>query len=271
VSVYIGLYSYVKAEQGEFKSVYSSLEKLSKIADSYEYEIARTHQLVTETHSLYQCRKLYDAQKSVEKWVLSYIKIGSDPGQLICLGYRALIQILVKDHAGAEESLTQAEECHRKQAVLPPIYAAPYLNAKFFLNIELLEESIRSNNKSTISKHKTNAYKSGKNVLRNSKKCAPLRSEALRLVGLYYWLIDTQNKAVKWWKRAIEEGEQFGARPDLARTYMEVGKRFLEEKSSYKELNGIGAEEYLEKARTMFHEMDLQWDLDELDKIAAYK
>ena len=43
----------------------------------------------------------------------------------------------------------------------------------------------------------------------------------------------------------------------------------LEEKSKYKELNGIKAEEYLEKARTMFQEMDLQWDLDELDKIVV--
>ena len=50
---------------------------------------------------------------------------------------------------------------------------------------------------------------------------------------------------------------------------MEIGKRFLEEKSKYKELNGISAEEYLGKARTMFEEMDLQWDLDELDKIVA--
>ena len=43
----------------------------------------------------------------------------------------------------------------------------------------------------------------------------------------------------------------------------------MEEKSRYKELNGINAEGYLEKARTMFQEMDLQWDLDELDKIAV--
>jgi hypothetical protein len=52
---------------------------------------------------------------------------------------------------------------------------------------------------------------------------------------------------------------------------MEIGKRFLEEKSKYKELNGISAEEYLEKAKTMFQEMDLQWDLDELDKVLSPK
>ena len=87
------------------------------------------------------------------------------------------------------------------------------------------------------------------------------------MVGQYYWLISKQKKAVQCWKRAIEEGERLGARPDLARTYMEIGKRLLEEKSKYKELNGISAEEYLEKARNMFEEMDLQWDLDELEKV----
>ena len=50
---------------------------------------------------------------------------------------------------------------------------------------------------------------------------------------------------------------------------MEVGKRLLEPTSKYKELNGIGALEYLEKARAMFVDMDLPWDLDELERISA--
>jgi len=32
-------------------------------------------------------------------------------------------------------------------------------------------------------------------------------------------------------------------------------------------LNGIKAEDYLEKARVLFKEMDLHWDLDELDRV----
>jgi pentatricopeptide repeat protein len=50
---------------------------------------------------------------------------------------------------------------------------------------------------------------------------------------------------------------------------MEIGKRFKEEKSKFKELNGISAEGYIEKARKMFQEMDLQWNLDELDEITS--
>jgi len=208
-------------------------------------------------------------KKKSEKLELSYIKVGSDPFQLVYLGLKAHIQLLLKDFTGAEKSLNQAEEWYGKQAFVPPPYATHYLYAKFSFDIELLEESILSNNKSTISRLRKNACKSSKNALKNSKKYAVYRTAVFKLTGLYYWLINKQNKAVKWWKRAIEEGERLGARPDLARTYVEIGKRFLEEKSKYKELNGISTKEYLEKARTMFQEMDLQWDLDELDKLAS--
>ena len=43
----------------------------------------------------------------------------------------------------------------------------------------------------------------------------------------------------------------------------------LDEKSKYKELNGINAEQCLEMARKTFQKMDLQWDLDELDRIVS--
>ena len=269
VSNYIVIYCLAKLEQGEFKVVYPLIDKLSTIADSYEYEPSRSHKFNRKTHLLIQCRKLYDAQKSAEKFELSVVKIGLDLYRIHALGLKTQIQILLKDLAEAEKSLNQAEEYYRKQAIVPPLFAASYLVAKFSLDIELLEESFRSNNKLTISKHRQSAVKSGKNVLINSKKYAPYRTGVFKLMGLYFWLINKQNKAVKWWQKAIEEGERLSARPELARTYMEIGKRFLEEKSKYKELNGISAKEYLGKAREMFQEMDLQWDLDELDKIAS--
>lgn len=264
---YINWYCYSKIKQGEFSAAYTAIEILSKIADSYEYELARTLKLSRETRLLIQCRNLYEAHKPAEKHMLSAIKIGSDPHRFISLANKAQIQILLKDLAGAEKSLNKAEEYYRKQAFVPPLYAVQYLVARFSFDIELLEESILSNNKSTIARCRQNAGKSSKNALKNSKKYAPFRTAILRFAGLYYWLINKQNKAVKWWKKTIEEGERLGARPDLARTYMEIGKRFLEEKSKYKELNGIRAKEYLKKARAMFQEMDLQWDLDELEKI----
>ena len=85
-------------------------------------------------------------------------------------------------------------------------------------------------------------------------------------MGRYYWLIGKQRQALAWWTRTILEGERLGARPDLARTYFEVGKRLLEPQSRYRELNGISAKEYLDKAEKLFREMDLQWDLEQLER-----
>jgi class 3 adenylate cyclase/tetratricopeptide (TPR) repeat protein len=267
VSTYITNYCIVKQEQGEFKPVYTLIEKLSKIADSYEYITAEGYKFTREARLLIQYRKLSDAQKETERLESFAIKKISHPFLLSSHGFNAQIQILLKDFDAAEKYLNQAEEWYRIQQPVPPMYGAHYLRTKFLFDIELLEEAILSNNKSAISKHRKNAYKSSKKVLKNSSKYAVYRTGVFRLVGLYNWLLNKQKKAVKWWQRAVEEGERLGARPDLARTYMEIGKRLLEEKSKYKELNGISAPEYLEKARTMFQEMDFQWDLDELERI----
>lgn len=85
----------------------------------------------------------------------------------------------------------------------------------------------------------------------------------------FYWLINKQKKSLKWFDKSIKEGERLGARPDLSCTYFEVGKRLLEPQSKYKHLNGITAEKYLEKARGLFEEMDLKWDLEQLEKVNA--
>ena len=267
VICYFIFHGIVKLEQGDFAAAFPSIENLSNIAYSYEYEPARAHKLARETQYLLQCRKLYDAQKSAEEYISVANKIDSDPLRLASLGYKTQIQILLKDLNGAEESLEQLEVLYRKQAFIPPVYAVPYLVAKFSIDIARLEESLRSNNESDLTPYRQQAHISCKSILKISKKYAPLRSAVDRLSGTYHWLINKQHKAVKHWQKGISESERLGARPDLARTYMEIGKRFLEDKSKYKELNGIRAEEYLEKARGMFLAMDLQWDLDALEKI----
>jgi hypothetical protein len=49
----------------------------------------------------------------------------------------------------------------------------------------------------------------------------------------------------------------------------EIGKRLSKPNSPYKELNGISAVQYLNKAKTMFEKMNLQWDLEQLEHVIA--
>ena len=132
-----------------------------------------------------------------------------------------------------------------------------------------MEESIKSDNREELGRNRQIAIKMGKRGVKVAWKAAQHRTEALRLMGTYYWLTGKQRKALSWCNKSIEEGERLDARSELSMPYMKVGKRLLEPKSKYKQLNGISAEGYLKKARKMFREMDLQWDLDELDKVAS--
>jgi hypothetical protein len=139
--------------------------------------------------------------------------------------------------------------------------------SSFVLNLQHLEESTKKGDKPTSSHHRSDALKNGTKAVNMANKYASFKTEALKLMGVYYWLIGKQRKAMQWWCKAIAEGTRQKDRPELSRTYYEIGKRLLEPKSKHKDLDGIKAEEYLEKARVMFEEMDLQWDLDELEKL----
>lgn len=146
-------------------------------------------------------------------------------------------------------------------------YINNLLISQFLCDLFMLEKSTHSHDKSNIPQFRRKAYQSGKAAIKNSMKYAANKTEAFKLMGVYFWLIGKQDNALVWWDKSSNVGEQLGALPELARTYLEVGKRFLEKKSKFRELNGIQAEEFLEKAEALFEEMDLEWDLEELDTI----
>ena len=67
-------------------------------------------------------------------------------------------------------------------------------------------------------------------------------------------------------KKAIRAGEKYDGRLNLSRAYFEAGKLLANPDIRTKHLNGLTAEDYFQKAKTLFEEMDLQRDLEELRK-----
>jgi tetratricopeptide (TPR) repeat protein len=147
-----------------------------------------------------------------------------------------------------------------------PYFLSTFYLAQVVFDLHKLEESIRAGDRSRAAQYRKRALKTAKKMIRNSWKIAADITESYNLLGRYYWIIDKQKKALKKWEKGIQEGERLGARLELSRTYREVGRRLSEKKSRYKQLNRIPAQEYLKKAAAMFREMDLQWDLEELEK-----
>ena len=122
-------------------------------------------------------------------------------------------------------------------------------------------------------KHLRKMYGSAGRAVKFAKMCAPDRTEAYRNMGICYWVSGKHSKALRWWKKSIDEGERLGAKLELSRTYFEVGKRTFVGGAGrnlllrVKKHIGLTPEECLDRAELMFKEMDLQWDLAELAKV----
>ena len=189
--------------------------------------------------------------------------------------YQAPLQLglELEDQPGSINEVTEVIRAHggRIVSIINTYHQAPENRARGILTAErtALNFLQRMSGIATLTHRYVETVKGTRAVILDTRKTAPGRTEAYKLMGTYFWLIGKQRKALAWWKRSIKEGERLGARPELCRTYMEVGKRLMESQSKYRELNGLGGEDYLNKARTMFQDMGLQWDLDELERIPA--
>ena len=255
-------------EQGCFSSAWRQVEKLLEISNVYENEDAKVLAAFIQCHFWAKKRQFREALCSAEKAIEYSKKPGNEQYLLSTLSQRAKCQVMAGNPQSAEENLQVAHKT--AETITTYLFSTAWLlQSHFLFDLYRLEAAKRNGNKEEILSVQREAYRSGKKVVKLVQKVACERTEAYRSMGLYFWLINKQRKALLWWTRSIDEGEQLGAKPELSRTYFEVGKRLLEPQSKYKELNGISAEKYLEKARVLFEEMELEWDLAELEKVVG--
>jgi class 3 adenylate cyclase/tetratricopeptide (TPR) repeat protein len=269
ISTYYLCLAEVKMEQGFFNEAENLLNKLNEVYDSYEYHGAKVWQFYTLANLRIFSRNLYEAIKICDEGVVFSEKIGMDPFKIHLLSVKSNAQIILKDLDGAKISLEKAEEIFNQQQIVPPLYAICYLVSLFTLNLALLEKAMVLNDQFKSRKHKKFIKKSIKKLTKTAHSYGFWRLEAYRVIGLYHWVVNDQSRAMKAWAKSIKEAERMDSKLYLARIYKDIGSKIFEEKSHYKQLNGMTSQKYLENAREMFHEMDLKWDLDELDKITS--
>ena len=256
-----------KIYQGSLDMAGGILSKLDDIVNVYENDFSLLLRFELNIILLIEYRKLDEALNEIEEAINIVQKANFNMYLFDLYSYKAWIYILKRDMEKAEKYIGYAFEI-RSEVNAIPIILATFCRSRLELYLYRFKESVKTGNKSESIKYRKKVNKSSKMLLRVSKRVALHRTESYKLRGVYYWSIKKQKKARKMWQKAIKEGERLGALLELSRTYFEVGKRLLEPESKYKELNDIKAEIYLEKARGLFEEMDMQCGMDELNRIA---
>jgi class 3 adenylate cyclase/tetratricopeptide (TPR) repeat protein len=254
--------------QGCFEIAESIVNRLKGIFEIYENDFSIMLKQLLNTSLLMECRKLHDASIEIEAGIKFAQKTNYGLSLIHMFSCKAQVQLLMGDIEGTEKSLEHAGEIRRKIHSVP-WQLSNFRKTKLKYDLYRFEESIRDGNRKKWLEYQKKALKSGKMLLQQSQKVAQHRTESFRLMGVYFWLTKSQKKALMWWHRSIQEGERLGARLELSRTYFEIGKRLLEPESKFKNLNEINSEEYLKRAKVMFEELDLQWDLSELGRVTS--
>ncbi len=257
----------LRVEQGDFGQAKACEEKLEQIGDLYEHDFARARRYTVSARRYLKCRKLPQALHDAEKGISLSASVGQNLNLLNFTGIKAHIQILLGDLKGADKSLKQGHEIISREKRITPWHISSFVLGRFLFDLRQLEDAQKSRDGAKVRSFRDKARHSKKAAYRISRKFAPNRTEMLRLIGVCDWLSGKYKKALEWFGESVSTGQKLGALPELARTYLEIGKRLQERKSKIDRLNGLRAEDYLEKARQMFVAIGLDKDLDDLPEI----
>jgi tetratricopeptide (TPR) repeat protein len=252
--------------QGSFDIAEKIIGRLDDIFKAYQYDLSKTLRNDLKINLLGERRRLNDALTTSQEGI-DFEGKTSLAFWMDLYSWRAFIYTLMENMEQADECLQHADRI-RCQINAVPLELSGFWRAKSEYSLQQLRKSMEDGNRSKTIEYRKMALQSVKETLRIAKKVAHHRTETYKQVGIYYWLIGKQEKGLKWWQKAIVEAQRLGARPQLARIYFEVGKHLYETNRKYGMLDGIKADEYLDRARALFEEMNLQWDLDELSRLA---
>ena len=132
-----------------------------------------------------------------------------------------------------------------------------YYRSRFGYDLHRLESALHRGDRPAASMSRKKALRSGRQLLRTSRKAARHLIDAGRLMGAYHWMNGDHRKAARWWGRSLQKGEAMDARLHVARLCLEIGRRLSEPASPRREMQGVSAGAYLEKAGQLFRELEL--------------
>ena len=250
-------------ESGRYADFSDHVRILQELAESLDitYSLILRYRLTNMGYLRF--RKLEELQEISEQSIEFIQTTGDDANLFMVYCMRAQGCIYLGKPAEAKQALDfVADKIGRHSRV--PIFHSQYLLSHLeyeFLQLESLERGTPEF-KSAIRK----LEKLSDTFVAKSKKNLATLTSAYLMKARLARLLKKNSHCVAAMKKAIRAGEKYDGRLNLSRAYFEAGKLLSDPDIRTKHLNGLTAEDYFQKAKTLFEEMDLQRDLEELRK-----
>jgi tetratricopeptide (TPR) repeat protein len=253
---YIGMNA---VEGGSKKDFRDRVARLDEAAETLDVSYARMLKYRLLTIGCLKFRKLEEAIKAADEGIEYIQTTGHDVNLFIIFCLKAEVCLHLGKIELASTSLIEAEKILGQQKRIPLFHTRFLLSKMHLLGHKIL--SMHRKDPSYQASYKE-FMKSANGVLSKGKKVRAVLTDGYLQRALVFVHNGNEKKAVRDFEKAIQIGENLKSRPDLSRVYFELGKFLLNPHVKRNQLNGLKGEKYLKKARDLFEELDLQWDLE---------
>jgi class 3 adenylate cyclase/tetratricopeptide (TPR) repeat protein len=263
VTVYYLYSGYNMTEWGNEKIALHLLKRIKDVYDIFEnnYTIVQWHRL--NGYCSIKFRKLEELLNTSEESINLALKTGNALTLLMIYCFRSMAFSFRKEPAEAKVNLVEAEKLIKD--LKAPLALIHYLIAKGYIEIAgMTDHQVEPGAREAL-------LKTTRDIIKHSQKARANLTEAYRLRAIAFWILNKPAGAVKNFKRSIQAGTSYGGNLELSRTYFEAGKFLRDPKNKKDRIQGMNGTECLLKAKTMFEQMKLQWDLAEYEKYMGNK
>ena len=263
VDTFLGMDATKQIDLGNLDRARSRLEKIAELVDEYGYDFAETNRISITTFIAIAERRLEDASEAVDQ----YLERPEELLNLIGLGNKAKIELLSGNVAAAGETLDTADRLVARLANASPFHSGWYRTSRLLHDVRALDAARADGDRVRIAALRGRVGADVKYALRTAAALAMIRTEAYRHVGSIHWLLGSPRRAVQWWERSVAEGTRLGARPELARTHLEIARRLAGVPATT--VGGGDAAAHRATAERLLRDLGLEHELDDPPALAA--
>jgi tetratricopeptide (TPR) repeat protein len=253
--VYSGM---ISTELGQYQRVSDLIHKLEEISESFDNSHARAQSYRLSAWANYKFRRIDQTLAVAEEGIRTTGKTGHFAMLLVIWCAKSLAHSARHETDMADKAFAEATKLVAERKIMT-VYHMPYLEARAEIAISALEMALA--NHDNVMEKAREALRAANDMLKSSKKMKSAEITAYLIKARVCCLLGKRKKAYGYFVRSIRSGIRYNAALELARAYFETGKCLLATGSGRSSLMGVSGNEYLLKARTLFNEMDLQWDL----------
>ena len=257
VDTFLGMDALKQIDLGNLDRARARLEKIAELVDEYGYDFAETNRISITTFVAIAERRLDDASNAVE----TYLERPEELLNLIGLGNKAKIELLSGNVAAAGETLDAADRLVDRIPNATPFHSGWYRTSRLFHTVRALDEAIADGDRVRIGALRARVGADVGRAMRTAAALAMIRTEVYRHAGSIHWLLGAPRRAAQWWERSLTEGTRLGARPELARSHLEIARRLAAAPSST--IAGADAAAHRATAERLLRELRLDHELDQ--------